>query len=79
MRETEQLSSETAQLLSRTARESEVLDSDDSLDRVLSHLARSYLIANLDVSEDELEADEELSDVEQEREHLRNWMKRESE
>lgn len=76
MTETAQLSQETTELLMRAATRSDQLSDDDSLDRVLSHLARSYLIANQ--YEEELSDFEEATDLEAEaeaeRKRLRRWM-----
>lgn len=73
MAETEQLSQTTTELLQKAVRESEQLEDGDSLDRVLSHLARTYLIAN--THSEELAELEEATDLAAERrQELREWM-----
>ena len=57
MAETAQLSQTTTELLQKAVRESDELSQADPLDTVLSHLARTYLVAN--------KHGEELADLEE--------------
>lgn len=61
MAEVEELSQTTTELLEKAVRESAKLSKGDSLDRVLAHLARTYLIANM--HSEELADLEEASDL----------------
>jgi len=71
MTETEELSGDTMALVAKAARESDKLSQGDSLDSILSHLARSYLVANKHGT-DELAAElEEYSDTQAEAERKR--------
>lgn len=66
MTETEELSPETMELVAKAVRQSEKLSDGDSLDDVLAHMARTYLIANR-YGGDELAAEaEEYTDTEAE-------------
>lgn len=63
MTETEELSPETMELVAKAVRQSEKLSDGDSLDDVLAHMARTYLIANQYGGDELAESAEEYADT----------------